>query len=115
MPDGLRSVAQSGRADHLAELFQCDAKFLINNNIFAIRSMRHLAACRKQPAGDDLGGILAAIFQAALQGFDRGRQDEDADRLGVVAAHLESTCQSISRMMSVPALRACSTRSRGVP
>src|SRR3954470_22028330 len=50
--------------------------------------MRHLAARRKQTSRDDVRLILAALFQALFERFERRRQDENLDRVMKLLLHL---------------------------
>lgn len=85
---GLGRKTQPRGTDDLHQFRQGYAKFLINNNIFAFRRVRDLAAGSQQAARDDLGRILAAGLQAAFQLVDGRRQDEYADGLGVALLDL---------------------------
>src|SRR5690606_4733524 len=64
------------------------AKFLINNNIFAIRGVRHFASGRQQATSDDRRLILAPFLEARLERLDGRRQNKDADCLWIMTAHL---------------------------
>ena len=76
---GLRRKAQPRGADDLGQFRQGYAKFLINNNIFAFRSVRDFTARRHEPARDDLRLVLAARLEPGFEFLDRRRQDENAD------------------------------------
>jgi len=88
MAGSLAGKTQPGGLDNLGKLLQCKAKFLINNNIFEFMRMRDFAAGGQQTPGNDARIILAALVQTFFQRFDAGRQDKDANRLGIQAFDL---------------------------
>src|SRR5690606_506865 len=64
------------------------AKFLINNNILALGSVRHFAACCQQTLGNHVRCILASATQTGFERFNGWGQDENAYRLREVPSNL---------------------------
>src|SRR5258708_4185370 len=74
--------------DDFRQLALCGFEVFVNYSVFELPGMREFLACILQPAADHGFGILAARAHAPLELLDRGRQDEDADALGIEAAYL---------------------------
>ena len=79
---GLLREAASGRLDDRTKFRQSARKLLINNNIFKLRGVRDFTTGGQQTARDHVRIVLSALLEALLEGIDRRRQDEDADRAG---------------------------------
>src|SRR5438552_10352708 len=85
---GVSSRFRALELDDSRELALCGFEVFVNYSVFELLGMRSFLARIVEPAADDGVRILAAGAHAPLELLDRGRQDEDADALGIEPAHL---------------------------
>ena len=68
-------------ADDADQVLHRLVEFIVNNNILKLTYVADFLARAGNPAGDHVGRVLRALVQPANQGFERRRQDENADRI----------------------------------
>src|SRR5438105_12031935 len=84
----MRAMFIALSADDVGEPLPSVVEVIVNYSVFELSGVRQLLACVLHATLDDVLGVLPAGAYAPLQLLDRGRQDEDADRVGIELAHL---------------------------
>src|SRR3546814_242315 len=80
--------AQPAGGEDRAHLVDGGIEVLVDDDVVELVVVRHLLAGRRQAPGHDGLAILAALAHALVERLARRRQDEHADSIGHLLAHL---------------------------